>query len=137
MTADGIVGDSHAHPQFHGGPRKAVLLITSEGIAEVAALGFPLFHGALGENLTTEGLDRRAVRIGQRYRIGQATLEITKLRLPCETLSVYGPGIQAAIFDPQVKAGDPTSPRWGLSGFYASVVRPGTIRTGDSIALLD
>ena len=137
MTADGIVGDSHAHPQFHGGPRKAVLLITSEGIAEVAALGFPLFHGALGENLTTEGLDRRAVRIGQRYRIGQATLEITKLRLPCETLSVYGPGIQAAIFDPQVKAGDPASPRWGLSGFYASVVRPGTIRTGDSIALLD
>ena len=33
--------------------------------------------------------------------------------------------------------GDPLSPRWGLSGFYASVVRTGTIRAGDPIVLLD
>ena len=137
VTPHGVVGDACAHPQFHGGPRKAVLLITSEGIAELAELGFPVYHGALGENITTAGLDRRGLRIGQRYRVGPSIVELTKVRVPCETLNVYGPGIQAAIYDAQVKAGDPSSPRWGLSGFYASVVQAGTIRTGDPIALLD
>jgi MOSC domain-containing protein YiiM len=137
VTPLGLAGDSHAHPQFHGGPRQALLLITAEGIEELTALGFPLYFGALGENLTTRGLDRRTFRIGQRYRAGDTLIELTKVRAPCDTLSVYGPGIQAAVYDRDVKAGDPMSPRWGLSGFYASVIRPGRIRTGDPIALLD
>jgi len=29
--------------------------------------------------------------------------------------------------------GDPESPLWGLSGFYASVVEPGTVRAGDAV----
>jgi MOSC domain-containing protein YiiM len=33
--------------------------------------------------------------------------------------------------------GDHTSPRWGLSGFYASVLQPGAIRPGDPIQLLE
>ena len=91
VTAEGIHGDSWAHPNIHGGPNKALLLITSEGIDELVAQGFPLFPGALGENLTTTGLDRRQMRAGQRYRAGEVFLELTKLRAPCETLDVYGP----------------------------------------------
>ncbi len=136
VTPLGIAGDLWAHPEIHGGPRQRLLLITSEGIDELIALGFPLFYGALGENLTTRGLDRRALRIGQQWRIGEVVIEFTKIRAPCDTLSVYGPGIQQAIYDPQIKAGDPSSPRWGLSGFYASVIQPGVIRTGDPITLL-
>jgi MOSC domain-containing protein YiiM len=137
VTPLGIAGDLQAHPQIHGGPLKALLLITSEGIDELTALGFPLFYGALGENLTTVGLDRRMLRTGQRYRAGQAVIELTRIRIPCATLDIYGPGIQKAIYDHDVKVGDPASPRWGLSGFYASVVQPGMVRTGDPILLLD
>ena len=138
VTPLGITGDGHAHPQIHGGPRKAILIITSEGIDELKEQGFQLYHGALGENLTTQGLDRRTVRVGQRYRIGDVLLEITKLRQPCDTLSVYGLGrIQKAVYDQEVKAGDPASPRWGLGGFYASVLRAGTIHPGDPIQLVD
>lgn len=137
MTAECIRGDAWAHPQFHGGPNQALLLITSEGIAELVAQGFPLYYGALGENLTTAGLDRRQMRVGQRYRAGEVMLELTKVRSPCSTLDVYGPGIKQAIYDEQVKAGDPASPRWGLSGFYAKVVRPGVIRPHDIITLVD
>jgi MOSC domain-containing protein YiiM len=122
---------------IHGGPRRAILLITSEGIDELKEQGFPLYHGALGENLTTLGLDRRGVRIGQRYRIGDVLVQITKLREPCAQLSPYGPGIQKAIFDQDVEEGNPASPRWGLAGFYASVLQTGTIRTGDPIQLVD
>ena len=136
VTPLGIAGDEHAHPQVHGGPRKAILLITSEGIGELKEQGFPLYHGALGENLTTRGLDRRAVRVGQRYRIGDILVEITKVRAPCETLNAY-PGIQKAIYDQEVKAGNPVSPLWGLSGFYASVLQTGTIHPGDPIQLVD
>jgi len=137
VTAEGIRGDSWAHPAIHGGPRQAILIVTSEGLDELIAQGFPLYPGALGENLTTQGLDRRQMRVGQRYRVGQIFLEITKLRGPCSTLDVYGPGIQRAVYDAQVKAGDASSPHWGLGGFYAQVLKPGVIRPHDIITLVD
>jgi MOSC domain-containing protein YiiM len=133
VTPGGIVGDRWRHPQIHGGPRKAILLITEEGIEDLLAQGFPLYPGALGENITTRGLDPRSLRLGQRYRIGEVVIEISEIRQPCGTLNVYGKGIQAAIHDAQARAGDPASPRWGLSGFYASVVRPGVIHVGDAV----
>jgi MOSC domain-containing protein YiiM len=114
-----------------------VLLITSEAIEELKAQGFPLYLGALGENITTTGIDRRQWRPGQRWRVGQAIVELTAVRGPCSQLNVYGPGIQKAMYDTQVYEGDPSSPRWALSGFYASVVRPGPVRPGDPISLLD
>jgi MOSC domain-containing protein YiiM len=133
----GIAGDSHAHPEIHGGPQQAILVVSSEAIAELTALGYPLYPGALGENITTVGLDRAQWRSGQRWRIGQAIVEFTTVRAPCGQLSVYGPGIQKAIYDEKVDVGDPSSPRWALSGFYASIVRPGPVRAGDPISLLD
>lgn len=136
-TANGLTADRHAHPHIHGGPRKALLLATSEGIEELQRAGFAVFPGALGENLTTEGLDRRRIRCGQRYRVGDVIVEVTEVREPCDTLNPCGAGIQKAVYDAAVAAGDPASPRWGLSGFYLAVVQAGTIRAGNSIELLD
>jgi MOSC domain-containing protein YiiM len=137
VTPEGIRGDSWAHPQIHGGPNQAVLLITTEGIGQLIAQGYPVFPGALGENLTTMGLDRRQMRIGQRYRIGEVLLEITKMRAPCSTLDVYGSSIKQAVYDDRVKAGDASTPRWGLAGFYARVLRSGFIHAKDIIELVD
>jgi MOSC domain-containing protein YiiM len=133
----GIAGDDFNHPQIHGGPRQAILLLSSETIAELTAQGYPLYPGALGENITTAGVDRAQWRTGQRWRIGLAIVELTEIRVPCQQLNVYGPGIQKAIYDAQVKAGDHSSPRWAMSGFYASVMQPGPVRAGDPISLLD
>jgi MOSC domain-containing protein YiiM len=137
VTSLGIDGDLHNNPSIHGGPAKALLWITSEGLDELSASGFPVSSGALGENLTTQGVDRRHLRLGQQWQIGEVVIELTRIRIPCSTISIYGTGIGAAIYDRDVKAGDPASPRWGLSGFYAAVVRPGHIRVGDAIALLE
>src|SRR5215471_9290604 len=109
----GLTSDRHRNNFVHGGPRKAVLLVTSEGIDELTAAGFALYPGALGENITTQGLDRRRMRIGQRYRIGEVILQITKLREPCWNLSVYGNTLSKAVYDSRVDDGDATSPRWG------------------------
>ncbi len=137
LTPAGLDGDRQAHPDIHGGREQAVLLITAEGIAELAAQGFPLIHGSLGENLTTRGIPRQEWRSGQHWHIGpEAVIEITKRRAPCQALNVYGPALQAALYDALAAAGDPSTPKWGLSGFYASVVRPGIIQPGDEIVLV-
>jgi MOSC domain-containing protein YiiM len=135
LTETGIVGDGWRFP-FHGGRRKAILLVTIEGIEALISRGFPLYAGALGENITTRGIDRRALRAGQRFQAGTATIELTQLRTPCATLDVYGAGIQASMYDARAQARDPGSPRWGLSGFYASVIQPGIVGPGDAVSLL-
>ena len=136
VTLGGIAGDGWRHPQFHGIPKRAVLLITAEGLGEIKDMGFAVYPGALGENLTTRGLDRRALRIGQRFRCGTATIQLTEVRFPCDTISIYGQGIQAAIYDVRAMKGDPASEVWGLSGFYASVLEGGVVLPDDPITLL-
>jgi MOSC domain-containing protein YiiM len=136
----GLQGDGHAHPQYHGGPMKAILAVTAEVVDQLIAEGFPLFYGALGENLTIRGIDARWLRSGQRWRAGQAVIELTTLRIPCSALTVYdlpGRPLRSAIWDDKTKAGDPSSPVWAKAGFYASVVQPGEIRPGDPFVLLE
>ncbi len=136
ITPLGIAGDRHAHPEIHGGPQKAVLLIAGEVVEEFTGRGFPLFYGALGENLTTLGLDVRSLRVGDQLRAGGALLEITQPRGPCSQLDVYGETLKYELYDKRVKARDPSSPRWGMSGFYLSVQEPGPVEAGDMIAVV-
>ena len=132
----GLEGDEHAHAGIHGGPQKAILLASAEIIDDLAARGYPLFYGALGENLTMLGISIRRLRIGDRLAAGDALLEITQPRGPCSAIQVYGESLKDQIYDARVKALDSDSPRWGMSGFYARVVEPGYVRTNDSIRLL-
>ncbi|HXK06035.1 MAG TPA: MOSC domain-containing protein [Verrucomicrobiae bacterium] len=136
ITPLGIDGDLQAHPEIHGGPRQAVLIIAGETVDELRARGYPLFYGAMGENLTTRGLAIRDIRIGDQVRAGGALLEITKPRGPCSALDVYGASLRNEVYDRKVQERDHTSPRWGMSGFYASVIEPGPVREGDMIRVV-
>jgi len=132
----GLEGDEHAHPGIHGGPGKAILLAAAEIIDDLTVRGYPLFYGALGENLTMLGIPVRQLRSGDRLAAGGALLEITRPRGPCTALHVYGESLKDEIYDDRVKALDPGSPRWGMSGFYARVLKPGYVRADASISLL-
>lgn len=123
LTPLGLENDKCAHPQIHGGPDQAVLLITAETIEELIGRGYPVYYGALGENFTTRGLDRRQMRLGQQFRVGDALIELTKIRRPCRALDIYGSTIVQELHD------------HGLSGFYARVLQPGLVRTDDIISL--
>ena len=134
----GVEGDRHAHPHIHGGPKQALLLVCAEVIEELAEEGYPLFFGALGENITMRGLDRRTLRAGQRYRLGsEVIIELTKPRGPCKALDKYDERLKSVVWDAQVKAGNAQSPRWGMSGFYASVVTGGLLLPGAPIVFLE
>lgn len=136
ITTLGLEGDAWAHPNIHGGPTQRILVIAAEVVDELAARNFPVFYGALGENLTVRGVALESLRAGQTWRAGDAILELTKVRVPCATLDVYGPGIQREIYDAAVKRGDTTSPLWARSGFYASVRRPGMVSPGAPFELI-
>jgi MOSC domain-containing protein YiiM len=136
ITPLGLEADRHAHPNIHGGPSKAILLIASEVVDDLTARGYPVYYGALGENLTTRGIAIRDLRIGDQIQAGGALLEITQPRGPCSALLVYGESLPGEIYDAAVKARDPSSPRWGLSGFYARVLSPGLVRPNDIISVV-
>ncbi|MBI2102711.1 DUF1653 domain-containing protein [Candidatus Woesearchaeota archaeon] len=126
---------SSGKPGKHGGSQKAVCLYSLECLEELKKSGFPVFPGALGENLTTEGLDYHTIRIGDVYQVGaDVRLRISAIRTPCTTIAdAYGAGIIKAMFDQRVAKCDYTSPRWGLTGFYAEVFRQGVVRRDDPI----
>ena len=136
ITPLGIEGDLHAHPAIHGGPVQAILIISAEVVDGLIERGYPLFYGAMGENLTTRGIEIRDVRQGDQFRVGGAVLEITQPRGPCSALDVYGASLKLDVYDQKVKQRDYTSPRWGMSGFYASVIQAGAVREGDAVTLL-
>jgi MOSC domain-containing protein YiiM len=135
LTELGIEGDGHAHPAIHGGPQQAVLVIAAEVVDELIGRGYPLFYGALGENLTIRGIPIRDLRIGDRLLAGAARLEIAKPRGPCSALDVYGESLKREIYDLHVMNCDPSSPRWGMSGLYARVLAPGPVAPGDIIVV--
>ncbi|MGA7914161.1 MAG: MOSC domain-containing protein [Candidatus Acidiferrales bacterium] len=118
-------GDRQADLSVHGGPYKAVYAYPMEHYScwrkELPDMDLP--WGAFGENLTTEGLDEAGTHIGDRFRIGAATVMVTQPRLPCFKL--------AAKFqrDDIVKRFLSS----GRSGFYFSVVEEGMVAAGDPI----
>jgi len=71
VTTERIVGDSWAHLRFHGGPNQAILIASLEGLKSLKELGYHVYTGALGENLTTTGIDMRSVRFGDVFRTGE------------------------------------------------------------------
>ena len=136
FSASGIEGDVQRDRRFHGGINKAVLMISAELIDSLIKAGYPIYYGALGENLTVSGLDLNLWRRGQRYRVGEdAVIELTTLRQPCGNLNIYGPAIQTELYDARCKAGDITSPCWARGGFYGKVIKPGLIIAGAPVIL--
>lgn len=137
LTREGVEGDRHRNLKYHGGPDKAVLMVSAEMVDSLAGEGYPVYYGALGENLTVEGLDAARWRAGQRYAVGEeAVIELTELRTPCSNLDVYGAAIKGEIYDARCRAGDPRTQRWGRGGFYARVVRPGLVAAGAPVRLI-
>lgn len=133
---DGVAGDRHRNLKHHGGPAKAVLMISAEVVEDLAARGFPVYPGALGENFTVSGLAPGLWRTGQRYRVGgDVVIELTTLREPCLQLDPYGAAIKAELYDARCRKGDPASPRWARGGFYARVIRGGIAVPGAPVVL--
>ena len=125
----GLDGDGHHHDHVHGGPHRAVCLLALEAIERVQADGHPIEPGAVGENLTTVGIELATLPVGARLAIGDdVLLEISSPANPCEVIKhVFTRGRSGRI---SILL-HPTDSR-----MYARVLREGLIRTGDRIRVL-
>lgn len=110
---------------------RQVHLIAAELLDELVERGFRVTPGALGENVTTRGVDLLALPTGARLQLGPAALiEVTGLRNPCVQLDRFQNGLQRAVLD-RTAAGELVR----RAGVMAVVLRDGVVRPGDSISL--
>lgn len=123
----GVEGDRQADLTVHGGPEKAVYAYPSEHYEFwKKELGRTLAWGMFGENLTTRGLLEDTVRLGDEYRVGSATVVVTRPRFPCYRLGIkFGTMEMVKQFQTN-----------GRSGFYLSVKQEGDVGVGDGIELI-
>src|SRR5262249_41012407 len=138
----GVVGDAHAgrtvrhRSRVKRDPTEANLrqvhLIHGELLDELARRGFEITPGAMGENITTRGIDILDLARGTRLRLGpHAVIEITGLRDPCAQLDALRPGLRAAVLD-RDKHGNLVR----KSGVMAVVLASGRVRTDDAISVV-
>ncbi|NEY71169.1 MOSC domain-containing protein [Bacillus mesophilus] len=90
LTKEGFIDDGVQQTKFHGGPDRAVLFYCFDHYQQwEGEFGKPLMVPGFGENITVSGLSEADVHIGDVYQIGEAIVEITQSRIPCNTLSKY------------------------------------------------
>ncbi len=137
----GVEGDIHAGTTVKHRSRVAkdptvpnlrqVHLIHAELFDELATKGFTIAPGAIGENVTTRGLDLLALPQGTLLRLGaQALVRVTGLRNPCHQLDKFAPGLMAATLDRT-----PDGKLVRKAGIMAVVLEGGEVRPGDAIAV--
>lgn len=111
----GMVGDAHA-----GDWHRQLSLLDIESIETMRAGGANVSPGDFAENITTEGIDLAALKLGQTLRLGtNVEIKITQFGKKCHGRCI--------IYE---QIGDCIMPRQGI---FASVSRGGSIRTGDII----
>jgi len=84
-----LAGDGQADLKNHGGADKAVLAYSADHYPQWRdELRIPeMPHGAFGENLTISGLSEKSVCIGDIFRIGKVTFQVSQPRQPCWKLA--------------------------------------------------
>ena len=123
-----LTGDRQADLTVHGGADKAVYAYPSEHYAywRQELPGVALSWGNFGENITTEGLREDTLYIGDCLKFGSAVLIVTQPRMPCYKLALR------LRQDDMIK-GFLAS---GRSGFYFSVLEPGSVAAGSGIEIV-
>lgn len=130
----GLEGDEQADLTVHGGLIKAVYAYpaqhyafwqTVRAQAQVAGWSDPLPHGAMGENLTIDGLDEAQLWVGDQLVLPGCVLAVSEPRRPCFKFA------HAMGFAQAVKLMTQSA----YCGTYLGVVTPGHVAAGDEITL--
>jgi ferredoxin-NADP reductase/MOSC domain-containing protein YiiM len=123
-----VEGDGQGDLGGHGGEQRAVFVYQLDSYRywerELGRTDF--VPGQFGENFTVDGPSDDEVCIGDHYRIGTATFEVTQPRVTC-----YRVGIR--MNDPRIPALLVSHHR---PGFYFRVLEEGEVQAGDQIIKL-
>ena len=127
----GLEGNGVADKQHHGGVEMAIhhyphdhYMAWAEELGGHELLATP---GAFGENITTDGLTEADICIGDRFRLGNALVEVSQGRQPCWKIDhkFQRQGITARVLE-TVRC-----------GWYYRVIEPGAVAEGDALELVE
>ena len=131
----GLLGDEQADLSIHGGLEKAVYAYPSEHYdfwqkarldAGVSPFIDGIAYGFMGENLSLSGLLEKDVWAGDVLKFPRCELKVTLPREPCHKLN-------AAMGFSRASRSMAES---GFCGFYLSVLKPGSLRGGESFEVV-
>jgi MOSC domain-containing protein YiiM len=137
----GVEGDAHAGVTVQHLSRmrrdptqpnlRQVHLIPIEVLEDAAANGFDVPPGAMGENITTGGVDLLGLPVGTVLELGdEAVVRVTGLRNPCVQIDDYQRGLLKEMLG-RDERGDVVR----RAGVMAVVVRGGPVRPGDAVGV--
>ena len=135
----GVDGDAHAGTTVKHRSRVArdpaqanlrqVHLLPLELLNELQANGFRVVPGALGENVTTSGIDLLGLPAGTLLHLGEhAIVRLTGLRNPCSQIEDFHEGLLAAVV-----SRDQDGHVRRKTGVMAVVLSSGIVRTNDPV----
>ena len=114
LENEGVVGD-----KFYGKDMNRLILITSlDAYKMVKEKDIDIEHGSLGENILVDGSIKN-LKLGDRFNVGDVTLEITQNCTLCNGLSKINSKLPKLLKDDR--------------GVFAKAVTCGTIKKGDIV----
>jgi MOSC domain-containing protein YiiM len=142
VAGHGVEGDAHMGVTVKHRSRvrrdptqpnlRQVHLIHAELIDALQVEGFAVSPGAMGENITTRGIDLLGLPRGARLHIGtDAVIEVTGLRNPCIQLDKFQPGLMQATL-----GRDDAGNLIRKAGIMAVVRAGGTVRADDLVRVV-
>jgi MOSC domain-containing protein YiiM len=129
LTKNDVLSDEISNRLNHGGYYKACYVFSAEQYPYWKSL-YPDLDwtwGMFGENLTLSGFDEKVVCLGDIYRVGEATVQVSQYREPCYKLGVKF-GTQEVIRQFITH---------GYGGTYLSILEEGHVTVDQNFMLLD
>ncbi|WP_076414227.1 MOSC domain-containing protein [Shewanella sp. UCD-KL12] len=128
VELDKVSGDRQADPKHHGGLDRVLHHFPREHYGQYRR--WDMMTGfrdapAMGENISSVGLDETQVNIGDIITIGEVELQVTQPRSPCFKLNTQFGHKEFAL----------AMQTSGLCGWFYRVLEPGVINLSDSISL--
>ncbi|GAB6260121.1 MOSC domain-containing protein [Photobacterium sp. R1] len=128
LSETGLEGDECAEPKFHGGTERALHQYPFEHYA-FWQQKYPereWVSPGMGENISALGMTEDNVRIGDRYRWGEAIIEISQPRSPCFKLNCRW----------DLQGFSETMQTTGRCGWLYRVIQPGFISATAPLVLI-
>jgi len=128
---EGLAGDAQADRRVHGGPDKALHQYAISNYARLAER-FPdaaslLTPGSIGENLSASGWDEANIAIGDIFRLGDSTIQVSQPRSPCWKIdNRFGAEGMAQFIAEQ-----------RITGWYFRVLEEGAVEPGADLERIE
>ena len=123
---NGVLGERIRDTKHHGGPNRAVCILSNQTLEFLQDQGHPIDGGSTGENLLLD-VEEEALEPGVRLKFSHVELEITSPAPPCKT-------IQASFTNGDFKQLshklNSQRTRW-----YAQVIQEGIIHVEEAVEI--